>query len=161
METIGAALSWASRRLGLETVDRFPPGHAYARTRWDKAYFDIASDVAPEEIERRIVAAIDATPSVFAHIEHPTPRMQRALIAQIGARMRRACGVPGDLLGLLIQAFQSPHTREALPGLRQAISATQGLEPAQRAQALLAFLAEHAAQGDVIEAAGAAPKPIK
>ena len=40
-------LGRASRALGLETIDAFPPGHRYADTRWDKAYFDIPSDYKP------------------------------------------------------------------------------------------------------------------
>ena len=54
-----------SRALGLDTADSFPPGHAHARTRWNKAYFDIASNVKPDEIERRICDAIANTPLVF------------------------------------------------------------------------------------------------
>lgn len=75
--------------LRFETADSFPPGHPYARTRWEAAYFDIASDVKPDEIERRICAAIANTPSVFAYITNPTPRMQRALLNVIHDRLRR------------------------------------------------------------------------
>jgi hypothetical protein len=54
-------LTWLktlSRICGFETADSFPPGHPYARTRWEAAYFDIASDVKPDEMERRICTAI-------------------------------------------------------------------------------------------------------
>jgi hypothetical protein len=84
-------LTWLktlSRICGFETADSFPPGHPYARTRWEAAYFDIASDVKPDEMERRICTAITNTPSVFAYITNPTPRMQRALLGVIPT----ACG---------------------------------------------------------------------
>ena len=45
LPVLSSLLSRASRALGLESVDRFPPGHQYPRTRWDRAYFDIASDL--------------------------------------------------------------------------------------------------------------------
>lgn len=145
-------LGRASRALGLETVDSFPPGHQYARARWDRAYFDIASDLKPEAIERTICEAIANTPSVFAHIVNPTPRMQRALLAVIHTRLRRACGGPHDLVRMLVEAYRSPHTIEAVPGLRAAIEETRGLDMPERVHALLAFLAGQPAAFGVLEA---------
>jgi hypothetical protein len=147
-------LARASRALGLETVDTFPPGHRYARTRWDPAFFDIASDLEPDAIERAMCAAIENTPAVFAHIEHPTPRMQRTLLAAIHARLRRSSAVPSDLVGMLIDAYASPATEEALPGLRAAIASTEGYDPSMRVAHLTAFLADMPAAFDVIDAQG-------
>lgn len=145
-------LSRASHALGFETVDRFPAGHPYARTRWDRAYFDIASDLKPEAIERSLCASIDNTPSVFAHILNPTPSMQRTLLGVIDTRLRRSCNAPLDLVALLVEAYRSPHTIEARPGLRAAIDATQGLDMRERVHATLAFLGAMPAAFDVIEA---------
>lgn len=148
-------LARASRALGLETIDRFPPAHRYARTRWDPAYFDIASDLAPDAIERAMCTAIENTPGVFAHITHPTPRMQRALLGAIHARLRRGSrtqAAPADLAAMLIDAYASPDTPEALPGLRAAIDATQGYDPSMRAAHLTAFLADMPAAFGVIDA---------
>lgn len=153
---MNALMDWLkhlSRICGFETADAFPPGHAYARTRWVGAYFDIASDVKPDEIERRICDAITNTPLVFAHITHPTPRMQRALLGVIESRLRQhRRNDAGPLAALLIKAYQSPHTLECMPGLRQAIAATEGEEAPYRVNALLAFLADdRQAPFDVIE----------
>ncbi|MFL6675278.1 MAG: hypothetical protein ACJ8LG_18545 [Massilia sp.] len=145
-------LARASTALGFETLDSFPAGHAYARTRWDRAYFDIASDMKPDQIENALCESIANTPAVFAHIANPTPRMQRALLAVIDARLRRSCGSPHDLAKMLVDAYRSPHTLEAMPGLRAAVERTEGLEMPERAQALLAFLGAMAAPFDVIEA---------
>jgi hypothetical protein len=148
-------LDWlgrASRALGLETVDTFPPGHAYARTRWDRAYFDIASDMKPEQIERALCESIANTPTVFAHVVNPTPHMQRALLAVIDTRLRRACGSPHELARMLVAAYDSPHTQEPIPGLRTAIATTRGLDMRERSQALLDFLAAMPAAFDVIDA---------
>ncbi|WP_229508001.1 hypothetical protein [Massilia sp. Dwa41.01b] len=101
-------LSRASHRLGLETIDRFPAGHPYARTRWDRRYFDIASDLKPEAIERTMCEAIANTPSVFAHIQNPTPAMQRTLLGVIDTSLRRSCGAPTNLVALLVEAYASP-----------------------------------------------------
>jgi hypothetical protein len=150
-------LARASRALGLETVDTFPPGHRYARTRWDPAIFDIASDLKPDAIERAICAAIENTPAVFASIEHPTPRMQRTLLAAIHTRLRRGSGavtVPADLVAMLIDAYASPVTEEAVPGLRAAIASTEGYDPSMRIAHLTAFLADMPAAFDVIDADG-------
>jgi hypothetical protein len=148
-------LARASRALGLETLDAFPPGHRYARTRWDPAVFDIASDLEPDAIERALCTAIENTPEVFARIEHPTPRMQRALLGIIHARLRRGAGAratPGDLVAMLIDAYASPDTPEALPGLRAAIASTEGYDPSMRVAHLTAFLADMPAAFDVIDA---------
>jgi hypothetical protein len=144
----------ASRALGLETVDSFPPGHVHARTRWDRAYFDIASDLKPDAIERALCEAIANTPTVFAHITNPTPRMQRTLLGVIDTRLRRSCGNPSDLVRMLIDAYASRHTQEAVPGLRAAIEQTAGDETPERVREVLAFLGAMPAAFGVIEAAG-------
>jgi hypothetical protein len=152
IDTVSTLLARASRALGLETVDCFPPGHQYAHTRWDRAYFDIASDLKPDAIERAMSDAIANTPAVFAHIVHPTPRMQRALFAVIDSRLRRSCGGPADLLKLLVDAYASPQTPEALPGLRAAIERTRGEEMPERVRDLVAFLHASPAAFGVVEA---------
>ena len=143
-------LSHLSRICGFDTLDSFPPGHPYASTRWNRAYFDIASDTKPEQIERILADAITNTPLVFAHIVHPTPRMQRALIGVIEALMRR--GDPTALVTLLIAAYDSAQTPEAMPGLRAAIEASRGGNAAMRAFAVLEFLGAMPAPFNVIEA---------
>jgi hypothetical protein len=147
------ALAHISRVCGFDTIDSFPPGHQYALTRWNRAYFDIASDLKPEQIERALCESIANTPLIFAHITHPTPRMQRALLAVIDTRLRRSCGNPTDLVALLIDAYRSPSTPEALPGLRAVIEGSQHDGPADRARAVLDFLGAMPAAFDVIEAA--------
>jgi hypothetical protein len=147
-------LARVSRALGLETVDSFPPGHPYARTRWDRAYFDIASDMKPDDIERTLCEAIGNTPAVFGRIVNPTPRMQRTLLAAIETALRRSCRTPADLVELLIEAYRSPHTLDAIPGLRAAIAESEGDEPQAQAQVrqVLAFLGAMQSAFDVIEA---------
>ena len=152
LDVISSLLGRASRALGLETIDTFPPGHRYADTRWDKAYFDIPSDYKPERIEQAMADAITNTPSVFAWIDHPTPRMQRALLGVIHARLRRAGTPPNDLLAMLIAAYASPRTQEAVPGLRAAIAGTDGYDPSMRVAHLAAWLADMPAAFDVIDA---------
>ena len=152
LDAISTLLGRASRALGLETIDAFPPGHRYADTRWDKAYFDIPSDYKPERIEQAMSEAIANTPSVFAWIAHPTPRMQRALLGVIHARLRRGGTPPNELLAMLIDAYASPRTHEALPGLRAAIAATSGYDPSMRVAHLAAWLADMPAAFDVIDA---------
>jgi hypothetical protein len=152
LDQIASLLGRASRALGLESVDRFPPGHRHADTRWDKAYFDIPSDYKPERIEQAMFDAITNTPSVFAYIEHPTPRMQRALLGVIHARLRRGGSPPNDLLAMLLAAYASPRTQEALPGLRAAIASTDGYDPSMRVAHLAAWLADMPAAFDVIDA---------
>ena len=151
IDVISSLLGRASRALGLETIDTFPPGHRHADTRWDKAYFDIPSDYKPERIEQAMSDAITNTPSVFAWIDHPTPRMQRALLAVIHARLRRGGTPPNDLLAMLIEAYASPRTAEAVPGLRTAIASTDGYDPSMRVAHLAAWLADMPAAFDVIE----------
>jgi hypothetical protein len=152
IESLGAALAYVSRVCGFDTVDSFPPGHAYARTRWNRAYFDIPSDFKPEQIERSLCDSIANTPTIFAHIANPTPRMQRALLAVIEQRMRRSCGTPGELVALLINAYRSPHTHDAVPGLRAAIEQGQGKDMAEQVRGVLAFLSAMPSAFDVIEA---------
>ena len=149
---LSSLLSRASRALGLESVDAFPPGHQYPRTRWDRAYFDIASDLSGDQMESAICEAIANTPSVFAHILQPTPRMQRTLLGVIHARLRRGATPPSDLVAMLIDAYDSIHTPEAMPGLRAAIASTAGYDPSMRVAHLQAFLADMPAAFDVIEA---------
>jgi hypothetical protein len=146
------ALSWLSRVCGFETVDSFPPGHPYARTHWNPAYFDIASDLKPEQIERSLCEAIANTPAIFVHISNPTPRMQRALLAVIDTRVRRSCGNPADLVALLVNAYRSPYTIEAIPGLRAAIERHADEDAATRTRAVLEFLGAMPSAFDVIEA---------
>ena len=142
------ALAYVSRVCGFETIDSFPTGHQYARTRWNRAYFDIASDVKPEQIERSLCESIANTPLIFAHITHPTPRMQRALLAVIETRMRRSCGNPADLVSLLVNAYRSPYTPEAIPGLRAAIE-----DSGYDVRSVMEFLGAMPAAFDIIEAA--------
>jgi hypothetical protein len=145
-------LARASRALGLETIDSFSPNHPYARTHWDRAWFDIASDLTPDQIERTLCEAIANTPAVFARINHPTPRMQRTLLATINAALRRSCGAPLDLVKLLIDAYRSPYTVEAIPGLRSAIAQADAGDSNAQAHSVLAFLGAMPAAFDVIEA---------
>ena len=152
IDTVADLLARASRALGLETVDTFPPGHAYARTRWNKAYFDIASDLKPDAIEQAVCDAIANTPLVFGEIVNPTPRMQRALLAIIEQRLRRGHGASLDLAALLVASYRSPHTVETVPGLRQAIRDSSHFEPHVQANAILAYLADAPAAYGIIEA---------
>ncbi len=141
------ALSWLSRVCGFETADSFPPNHVHARTRWNAAYFDIASDMKPEQMERSICERIINTPTIFAHIVNPTPGMQRALLEVIETRMRRSRGAPADLVALLVNAYRSPYTMDAVPGLRTAIVNSDG-----DANSVIAFLGAMPAAFDIIEA---------
>jgi hypothetical protein len=150
--TLLAWLRHLSRVCGFDTVDAFPPGHPYARTRWNGAYFDIASDVAPEQIEQRLCDAITNTPLVFGYITNPTPRMQRALLAVLEQRMRNNRGRATELALLLIAAYRSPHVTEVVPGLRAAIAGTVGQDEGDRARSLMAFLGSMPAPFDVIDA---------
>jgi hypothetical protein len=150
-------LGRASRALGFETVDSFPPGHPYARTRWDRAYFDIASDVKPDQIEHALCDAIANTPLVFGRIVNPTPRMQRTVLGIIDARLRGAGGAPADLVRLLIEAYRSPDIVEAIPGLRAAIASTAAYEMPVRVVRLLDYLAAMPSAFDVIDSGVAVP----
>ncbi|WP_426209142.1 hypothetical protein [Massilia sp. TWP1-3-3] len=141
------ALAWISRVCGFETVDSFPPGHPHARTHWNGAYFDIASDLKPEEIERSICERIFNTPTIFVRIANPTPAMQRALLSVIEARMRRPGANPNDLVAMLVNAYRSPHTPDVIPGLRAAIVACDG-----DARGVMDFLGAMPAAFNVIEA---------
>jgi hypothetical protein len=141
-------LGRASRALGFETVDSFPPGHPYARTRWDRAYFDI---------EHALCDAIANTPLVFGRIVNPTPRMQRTVLGIIDARLRGAGGAPADLVRLLIEAYRSPDIVEAIPGLRAAIASTAAYEMPVRVVRLLDYLAAMPSAFDVIDSGVAVP----
>lgn len=150
--TISTLLAYLSRVCGFETLTSFPPGHAYARTHWNGAYFDIASDLKPEQIERVMCDAISNTPMIFAHIANPTPRMQNALLAVVDARLRHNKGNAGELVNLLMAAYRSPYTLEAMPGLRRAVEATFALAPREAVEEVLAFLASMPSPFGVIEA---------
>ena len=152
---ITSAWAYVNRVCGFDTVDAFPSGHAHARTRWNAGYFDIASDLAPDQIERAICAKIANTPLIFAHIANPTPRMQRALLGAIGDRKRCNSGNAGELVLLLIAAYRSVHLQEAVPGLRALILDSEHEAPEDRVRIILAFLAAMALPFDVIEASAA------
>jgi hypothetical protein len=151
MPTILKWLRYLSHILGFETAESFPPGHPYERTRWNGAYFDIASDVKPDQIESRLCEAIGNTPLVFGYITNPTPRMQRALLAMLEERMRNNRGRATELAALLVTAYDSPHITEVVPGLRAAIAATRHDELGERARSLMAFLAGMQSPFDVID----------
>ncbi len=141
-----------SHLLGFETADSFPPGHPYERTRWNGAYFDIASDVKPDEIENRLCDAISNTPLVFGYISNPTPRMQRALLAVLEERMRINRGRASELAVLLVTAYDEYSLMsEVIPGLRNAIAATRHEEMPDRARAVMAFLSSTQSPFDVID----------
>ena len=150
LDTLGDLLARASYALGLENADRFPRGHAYAHTRWNKAYFDIPSDLKPEQMESIVCAAIANTPHVFGEIRNPTPRMQRALLAVIESRLRRA-DARADLVHLLIRAYRQPHTPDIVPGLRAQVAGTRHDDIAERARSVMAFLSSTHSPFDVIE----------
>jgi hypothetical protein len=150
LDTLLAWFRHLSRICGFDTADAFPPGHPHARTRWKAAYFDIASDVKPEQIERRLCEAIRNTPLVFAYIINPTPAMQRALFAVLDERLRRG-GNTSELVLLLIAAYDSPHIQEAVPGLRAAIEGDAHDSQTERVRKVLAFLAQMHTPFDVIE----------
>lgn len=146
------AISYFSRLCGLESLDSFPAGHAFARTRWNPAYFDIPYGTHPDQIERMLCTAIENTPSIFVHIVNPTPRMQRALLLLLDESLRRGDGAAAELLAMLVNAYTSPHVQDALPGLRAAIVAAQFEEEPARMRSVLEFLARMNAPFDVIDA---------
>ncbi|MEV4781895.1 hypothetical protein NHH82_22335 [Oxalobacteraceae bacterium OTU3REALA1] len=151
MPTILKWLRYLSHILGFETADSFPPGHPYERTRWNGAYFDIASDVKPDQIESRLCDAISNTPLVFGYITNPTPRMQRTLLAMLEERMRNNRGRASELAVLLVNAYDSPHITEIIPGLRAAIAGTRQDDMGERARSVMAFLGSTQSPFDVIE----------
>jgi hypothetical protein len=141
-----------SHLLGFETADSFPPGHPYERTRWNGAYFDIASDVKPDQIENRLCEAISNTPLVFGYITNPTPRMQRALLAVLEERMRNNRGRAGELAALLVTTYdENSLITEVIPGLRDAIIATRHEDMGARARAVMTFLSSTQSPFDVID----------
>jgi hypothetical protein len=141
-----------SHLLGFETADSFPPGHPYERTRWNGAYFDIASDVKPDQIENRLCEAISNTPLVFGYITNPTPRMQRALLAVLEERMRNNRGRASELAALLVTTYdENSLITEVIPGLRDAIIATRHEDIGARARAVMTFLSSTQSPFDVID----------
>ena len=146
------ALAHLSRVCGFDTIDTFPPSHVHARTSWNRAYFDIASDLSGDQIERALCESISNTPLIFAHITHPTPRMQRVLLTVIESQLRRAGGNPAHLTALLIQAYDSSATMEALAGLRAAIVATRDLPLNEQVATVQALLSQSPSTFDLIEA---------
>ncbi len=140
-----------SYMLGFETVSSFPPGHPYERTRWNGAYFDIASYVKPDQIEQRLCEAIANTPLVFGQIDNPTPRMQRALLAVLEERMRHNRGRATELAVQLVHAYDSAHITEVIPGLRAQVAGTRHDDIAERARSLMAFLSSTHSPFDVID----------
>ena len=78
--------------------------------------------------------------------------MQRALLAVIETRVRRTCGNPVDLVAMLINAYQSPYTLEAIPGLRGVIERGAYDDLAMRSRDILHFLGVMQSAFDVIEA---------
>jgi hypothetical protein len=135
----------------LESVSSFPARHIDAHTSWDPSYFDIPYGTKPDEIERRMCTAIDNTPTIFAHIDNPTPRMQRALLHVIGERMRQNDRSAADFLGLLINAYASPLVREAVPGLRAEIEASAYDDFGTRVRRVSSFLLNMQASFNVID----------
>lgn len=146
-----ASLAYLSKICGLDSVTSFPSNHPFARTHWDPSYFDIAYGMKPDQIEHVLSDAIHNTPSIFAHINNPTPRMQRSLLAVLHDSVRRKDGNAAEWAGLLINAYASRYVQEVLPGLRAEIAASAGAPPADRVRSLLVFLASMAAPFDVIE----------
>ncbi len=144
-------MSYLNRALGLESVTSFPARHVFARTNWDPSYFDIPYGTKPDEIERRACTAISNTPTIFAHINNPTPRMQRALLAVVEERLRRNDRSAGDLVELLILAYESPYVQEALPGLRSEIEATTYDDISMRVRRVVSFLSSMQASFNVID----------
>jgi hypothetical protein len=78
--------------------------------------------------------------------------MQRTLLSTIHARLRRGATPPSDLVAMLIDAYDSLHTPEAVPGLRAAIASTSGYDPSMRVAHLQAWLSDMPAAFDVIDA---------
>lgn len=146
-----SALSYLSKACGLDSINSFPTGHPFARTRWDPSYFDIPYGTPPERIEAAICTAIANTPTIFSRITNPTPRMQRALLAVIDRSVRYQEGNAGQLAAMLIDAYVSPYVEDAVPGLRQAIALCAHEQQRERVGSVLYFLANMPAPFDVIE----------
>ncbi len=147
-----STMSYLSKALGLESASSFPVKHIHAHTNWDPSYFDIPYGTKPEEIEHRICNAIDNTPTIFAQINNPTPRMQRALLDVVAERIRHNDRSASDLVGLLIHAYASPFVREAFPGLRAEIDASAYEEIGARIRRILSFLLNMQASFNVVDA---------
>lgn len=151
LDTLSRWYHRASRALGLENADRFPDASSYPHTRWNRAYFDIASDLKQAQMEAKLCESIANTPYVFAHIQNPTPRMLLALLGMIEAGLRRG-NAPVDLVHLLILAYRSPHTPDIVPGLRALINANAQFDANIQAHAVLAMLGDAPAGFGVLEA---------
>lgn len=145
-----SAMSYLSKALGLETVSTFPSGHIFSHTNWNPSYFDIPYGTKPEDIERHICTAIGNTPTIFAHINNPTPRMQRALLTVLAERLRRNDRTAAELVMLLIAAYASSYVQDSIPGLRAAIEASAYEENGERVRSVLSFLSNMQAPFDVI-----------
>lgn len=146
-----SAMSYLNRALGLESVSSFPARHVFTRTSWNPSYFDIPYGTKPDDIERRICIAIGNTPTIFAHVNNPTPRMQRALLSVVAERLRRNDRTTGDLIELLIAAYASPFVREVVPGLRVEIEASAYDEAPARVRRIVSFMSNMQASFDVID----------
>ncbi len=144
-------LAYLSKICGLDTVSTFPADHIFARTQWNPAYFDISSNMTPDQIERTLCQAISNTPSIFSHISNPTPRMQRSLLTAVNDSMRRKEGNTGELIAMLINAYTSRYVLDAVPGLRAEIMACAGLARADQIRQVMRFLMDMAAPLGVIE----------
>ena len=85
-------------------------------------------------------------------------RRRRGGSRSAGGRLRLtaqgagAGAAPTELVAMLLDAYASPATPEALPGLRAAIASTEGYDPSMRVAHLVAFLSDMPAAFDVIEA---------
>lgn len=146
-----ATLAYLSKICGLASVTSFPAGHAFARTSWNPAYFDIAYGLPPQQIEQALSDAIRNTPSIFAHISNPTPRMQRSLLGALHDGLQRKDANATECAALLIAAYASRHIQEVVPGLRAEIAGSAAMASAERVRSLLVFLAKMPVPFEVVE----------
>ena len=87
----------------------------------------------------------------FAPSGHAAP-CGTGRIWKLESRLRHNNGKEAaQLAALLIKSYQSPHTVEAMPGLRQAIDSTRDDEAPARVRALLEFLNNMQSPYDVID----------
>ena len=77
--------------------------------------------------------------------------MQRTLLAMLEERMRNNRGRASELAVLLVNAYDSPHITEIIPGLRAAIAGTRQDDMGERARSVMAFLGSTQSPFDVIE----------
>jgi uncharacterized paraquat-inducible protein A len=146
-----STVSYLSKICGLDSVSSFPADHAFARTHWDRSYFDIPYGMSPDRIEAALCTAISNTPTIFSRIVNPTPRMQRALLAIIDRSVRRREGNPAQLATMLIAAYASPYMDDAVPGLRQAIELCAHQEQRERVMSVLTFIANTKAPLEAVQ----------